>query len=157
MGSDDDLEKLIARMRQSNKEDFDTNENDIDNYVKDPNHPPFRLKFILERLSWEIYRVQERTLDYSEYFRLVTKKVSYLEDRINQNQRYILDLSKHVKETESLQDELQHGLKKAQKDAEEFKEVAEGIKSIIQTRSEDLEKNNKDVEGNKEEKKDENI
>ncbi len=142
MSFDDGYKKQVENMRKTNQENYDSQNKDAHEYYTSITYGDFKVKMMLERVFSDIHHLQKTTLNYAEFFVMMRNKIFSLESGINQNIKNIIELSKRIKETESLQDELNQQLNKAMKDAEEFKKKAYEINEIIEARRKDLEKNN---------------
>jgi hypothetical protein len=152
---DEGLKKQVENMRKSNQETYDLQNKEAGEYYTSTTFGDFRIKMMLERVFSDIHSLQKTTLMHTEFFIMMKNKISSLENRINQNLKNIIELSKRVKETESFQDELNQQLNKAIKDTEEFNKIANGINEIVEIRKKDLEKNNEKKDEESDNKTDE--
>src|SRR6266849_6193728 len=104
MSFDEDFKKLIEGIEKDNNRRLETQKKDLLEFYKSNTYGDFKMKMMLERVFSDIYYLQRSTLDYNKYFILIAQKITELEDSLNRNISSIIELSKRVKETESLQE-----------------------------------------------------
>ena len=130
----DEFKRLSEGLRKDDEEFADLQKSRVDKYSKSTTSSAFYLKMMLENIVSDIRYLQNNSLDYGLYFVMIVDKITSLEDRINANLRGLLDISKRVKETETLQDQLVERIKRSEEDADQFKQIARGVREIVEAR-----------------------
>ena len=155
MSSNDDIinnfKKLTESIRKTNKDNFDNQVRTLRLYneTKDINY----LYMVLAHLISDGNYLNDNVLKIDEKIITFFKHIMVLYDRNEQTFKGLLELSKRVKESESLQEELNAAYAKDQQVKREMRDEITGIIKLIK---ESAEQKQKEVERTKSESQNDN-
>jgi hypothetical protein len=127
-----DFKKLAESIRKSNKDNFDNQVLSLQFYNKTKD-----IKFlymVLAHLISEDKYLNDNVLKIEERIVTIIEHIIILQDRSERTIKRLLEISKRVKESESLQEELNVAYAKAQQDNRKMKEeILNSIKLIMES------------------------
>jgi hypothetical protein len=133
---DSEFRKSVEYIRNSNEETFQNQKRDLQDWAKTGNKGA--LYMILNRLISDTNYFNKFLLDNN------TRTIIFVDE--------IISLQKRIAEFEGVQEQENQARIQQKKETAEFKEIAEGIKTIMKDRAENLERQKGQGKDNKDEK-----
>jgi hypothetical protein len=147
MSFDEEFKRVIASIRQDNKDAYERQTRNLKSFadIADTKSSKY-LIMILARFISESKYLNEAVLQINERIVVIIDRIASLQNRLDGIENQIQQLNLRGKETEELQEQQNAKRIEQQRNIEVFNEIGKGIKTIVENRAKELEKQEQDDE-----------
>jgi chromosome segregation ATPase len=125
-------------MRERAEEDYVYKNRQLDNYNAGRSTANVEHNFLLRRIIFEVKSLHQTDLDLRELILLLMEKFNSLRADTNFVIQTVEELAKRIKDTESIQEQLNDRLRKGQTDINIIKEILEGLEQKMESKTKEI-------------------